>query len=229
MAQVWDASGYAENARFVAELGHAVVDWLAPRPGERILDLGCGDGVLTQQLGPHAVGIDASESMVRAARARGVDARLLRAEEMDFVSEFDAVFSNAVLHWVKPIEPALAAVWRALKPGGRFVGEMGGHGNVAALRAALQACGAWEEPWYYPTAAEFRERLEAAGFRVERIELFSRPTRLPGSLDDWFNTFTTTVTAETRARAVALLRPILCDSAGGWTADYVRLRFEAWK
>jgi SAM-dependent methyltransferase len=229
MSQDWDAAGYAENARFVAELGEAVIEWLDPRDDERILDLGCGDGALTEKLGAFVVGIDASAEMVEAAMKRGLDARQMRAQEMSFAAEFDAVFTNAVLHWIRPIQPVLGRVYRALRRGGRFVGEFGGHGNVAALRVALQACGQWNEPWYYPTAEEFQEELEAFGFRVERIELFSRPTPLPGDMEAWFETFTTVVPADVRARATELLRPILCDRAGRWTADYVRLRFAARK
>src|SRR6476620_9378476 len=138
--QKWDAHGYAENARFVADLGMPVVDLLAPRPGERILDLGCGDGALTEKLaaaGASVVAVDASEEQVAGARSRGLDARVARGESLPFVGEFDAVFSNAALHWMRDTSAVLVSVHRALRRGGRFVAEMGGAGNVAAIRGAL--------------------------------------------------------------------------------------------
>jgi len=141
-AQRWDARKYAEHARFVAELGLPAVELLAPRPGEHILDLGCGDGVLTAQLartGAAVVGIDSSPELVAAARAAGIDARFMDARQMAFEGEFDAVFSNAALHWVLEPEQVVRGVKRALRPHGRFVGEFGGHGNVAAIRTALAA------------------------------------------------------------------------------------------
>lgn len=138
--QTWNPEEYARNARFVAELGMPVVDLLAPVAGERILDLGCGDGYLTARLaarGCDVVGVDASAAQVEAARQAGVQARVLAAEGLDFESEFDAVFSNATLHWVREADRAIAAVWRALKPGGRFVAELGGAGCVARIREGL--------------------------------------------------------------------------------------------
>ena len=119
-----------------------VVDLLAPRPGERILDLGCGDGALTEKLaaaGCDVVGADASAELVKAARARGLDARLMNGEALDFDGEFDAVFSNAALHWMLRPDAVIDGVYRALKPGGRFVGEFGGAGNVATIASALEA------------------------------------------------------------------------------------------
>jgi SAM-dependent methyltransferase len=229
----------------VPELGSAVLALLAPRPGERILDLACGDGRLTERLaaaGAAVVGVDAAPAMVAAARARGLDARVMSAERLTFDLEFDAVFSNAALHWMTRPDPVLAGVRRALRPGGRFVGEFGGHGNTAAIVTALIAVlarrgidGAALSPWYYPTAAEYRERLDAAGFAVDSIELIPRPTPLPTGMAGWLETFAesffTSFAPDERARlredVVELLRPALCDSRGNWTADYVRLRFAA--
>jgi trans-aconitate methyltransferase len=243
--QTWNPEQYARNARFVADLGMPVVDLLAPRPGERILDLGCGDGALTEKLvacGCEVVGVDASAAQVAAAAARGLDARVMSATELAFAGEFDAVFSNAVLHWVKPAEAAIAGVHRALRPGGRFVAEFGGGTNVATIVAALEAEMALRgvdpaplNPWYYPSDEEYRARLEAGGFRVRSIELIPRPTRLPGSLADWLETFTQSYLSalpegERKGITQAVeerLRPRLCDAAGVWTADYVRLRFAA--
>jgi len=245
MTQSWDARQYADRARFVSDLGQPVVELLAPVPGERILDLGCGDGVLTKRLldlGCEVVGVDASEDMVRAAREIGVDARVVNAGALPFVGEFDAVFSNAALHWMGPPEPIVRGVTRALRPGGRFVGECGGRGNVAvviaALRAALMARGVDFDrvnPWYYADVEEYRDIFDRLGWRILSLELFDRPTLLPGSLADWLETFAglflgsvppadrSTLLDEISARCAPALR----DAAGRWTLDYVRLRFAA--
>ncbi|MBL8835545.1 MAG: class I SAM-dependent methyltransferase [Alphaproteobacteria bacterium] len=244
-SQTWDPARYARNARFVADLGLPVVEWLAPQPHETILDLGCGDGPLTAQLATmcaRVVGVDASPQQIAAARARGLDARVMDGAALTFAGEFDAVFSNAALHWMKRADAVIAGVARALKPGGRFVGEMGGADNVAAIAGALIAAldrrgidGRAASPWYFPTPAEYRGKLEAAGFVVVRMEHFPRPTRLPGEMAAWLDTFAEPflgrLAAGERAAAVAevvaALRPTLCDPSGVWTADYVRLRFEA--
>ena len=133
----WDAADYARVGAFVAELGGAALDLLDPKPGERILDVGCGEGTLTKKIidrGATVLGIDNSPEMTAAARAKGVDALLLAAEDMQFFAEFDAAFSNATLHWVLQKDQAARAIFRALKPGGRFAGELGGQGNIARLQ-----------------------------------------------------------------------------------------------
>lgn len=243
--QRWAAGDYVKNFSFVPDLGQPVVDLLAPRAGERILDLGCGDGALTEKLaasGAKVVGVDSSPEMIAMATGRGLDARIIAGEDLRFDAEFDAVFSNAALHWMlKPREVA-ANVLLALKPGGRFVGEFGGFGNMAAARTALHAVlarhgvdGAARSPWYFPTPAEYRALLEDAGFAVERAELFARPTVLKTTMADWIDMFCQQLLAglagAARAAVIAeveaLLAPILRDGAGVWTADYVRLRFAA--
>jgi len=245
--QEWNAEQYAKNARFVSDLGQAVLDLLNPQPGERILDLGCGDGALTERLvaaGANVVGVDSSADMVRAAKDRGLDARVVDGYTLEFDSEFDAVFSNAAMHWMKRDPDAVVAgVYRALKPGGRFVAEMGGHGCVAAITVAL--CATLQErglsnpadliPWYFPTPDEYQARLEAAGFVIEHIALIPRPTPLPTGMRGWLDTFaipfTTTLPEYKRGEfldeVTEKLRPVLCDSNGRWTADYMRLRFLA--
>src|SRR5436309_547378 len=170
--QEWNAARYAKNARFVADLGQAVLDLLNPKPGERILDLGCGDGALTERLvaAARVVGVDSSADMVNAARERGIDARVMDGGSLEFENEFDAVFSNAAMHWMKRDPDAVVVgAYRALKPGGRFVAEMGGHGCVAAITVAL--CATLQErglsnpadliPWYFPTPDEYQARHES--------------------------------------------------------------------
>ena len=243
MSQRWSPSDYQANAGFVPLLGASILAQLAPQAGERILDLGCGDGVLTQQIvdaGASVLGVDASAAMVASAVARGLDARVVDARRMTFNAEFDAVFSNAVLHWIPDADAVLAGVRRALKPGGRFVAEFGGHGNVAAITVALRAAFSrhgltFASPWYYPSPAAYRVRLEANGFEVLDLRLVPRPTPLPTDMAGWLRTFTATqfaavspdLAAAMEAEVVELLRPSLCDERGLWTADYVRLQVQA--
>jgi SAM-dependent methyltransferase len=245
-AQDWQAERYATHAGFVAELGAPLLELLAPVAGERVLDLGCGDGALTVRLrdaGCRVVGVDAAPDMVREARARGLDARVLDAHDLPFQAAFEAVLSNAALHWMKRDPNAvLAGVARALVPGGRLVAELGGHGNVAALRAALHAVVRARgidpetvDPWFFPTVEDYRRRLEHAGFEVETLALIPRPTPLPTDLRGWLATFAapflSTLPADETTAALeeveGLLRPVLRDREGRWTADYVRLRLRA--
>ena len=245
MQQTWDVSQYAGNGRFVALLAESLVETLQPQAGERILDLGCGDGFLTRKLaesGATLVGVDASPQMVAAAKERGVDARCVSGEALSFDQEFDAVFSNAALHWMTDQDAVLQGVYRALKPGGRFVAECGGQGNIAAIRVALlavlQVHGVPVERiennrFYAP--AEYRSRLERQGFQVEQITLTPRPTPLPSGMTEWLQTFRQSLFAQLPVaerpaaikQVVTLLKPVLCDAEGKWTADYVRLRFVA--
>jgi len=245
--QSWDPARYACHGRFVTDLGMPVVGLLAPTSGERILDLGCGDGVLTEKLvalGCGVVGVDASREQVEAARRRGLEAYVMDGQRLTFAHEFDAVFSNAALHWMPRIADAIAGVWRALKPRGRFVAECGGVGCVATVVAALVAAlkrrgldGEGANPWYFRAPEEYRNPLQAQGFTITLMTLFPRPTPLPGDIAGWLETFAesfiTQVPVEERAAYIAevreRLRPALCDAEGRWTADYVRLRFAATK
>lgn len=241
----WNPVDYAQNAAFVPALGAAVVDLLAPKAGERILDLGCGDGVLTEQLvasGAIVHGVDASPAMIDAARARGLDVALADGQALDFDARFDAVFTNAALHWMLDPPAVAAGVFRALKPGGRYVGEMGGEGNIAILRAGLRAVLVErgypvpaDDPQWYASVEQFTAVHRAAGFPDIEAWLIDRPTLLPGGAAAWFKTFRAgfldaaavpesaleAVTLEAEARVAPMLR----QPDGSWIADYVRLRF----
>jgi trans-aconitate methyltransferase len=243
--QTWNTEAYAANGRFVANMASGVVDLLAPQPSEIILDLGCGDGALTEKLaatGAIVTGVDSSSAMVTAARLRNLNIDHHNAAALPYENQFDAVFSNAALHWLSATKQplVLAGIYRALKPGGRFVAEMGGQGNIAAIRTALQttlapfhidAEAAAES--FYPSPTVYRRLLEAAGFTVQSIDLIPRPTPLPNGMDSWLNTFRNGVldqlapadSATVLTQTVALLEPVLRDADGNWVADYVRLRF----
>jgi trans-aconitate methyltransferase len=241
----WTSETYLRNAAFVPALGAEVLALLNPQPSERILDLGCGEGSLTGKIaaaGATVVGVDSSPDMVRAARARGLDVREMAAEALTFGGEFDAVFSNAALHWMREQDLVLDGVRRALRSRGRFVAELGGHGNVAAIHVAVRAVlGRRGDPHdsgrVYPTEGEYRARLERAGFTVDQIRLLPRPTPLPTGVRGWLETFERStlerLSAAEREGVIGevedLLRPSLCDSQGQWTGDYVRLRFRAFK
>ena len=245
--QGWDPGRYARQARFVADLGMPVVDLLAPQAGEKILDLGCGDGALTiklQDMGVDVIGVDASAPQIEAARALGLDARVMDGQQLDLPAKtFDAVFSNAALHWMdEDPDAVIQGVWRALRPGGRFVAEMGGGDNVGRIRRAVEAAFRRREidpdlynPWYFPEPDEYRARLESVGFTVRDIRLIDRMTPLPGELGGWLDTFAESWLAAlnsqdaeaVKAEVAREVEPELRDSGGVWTADYVRLRFAA--
>jgi SAM-dependent methyltransferase len=246
VTQNWNAEAYAQNGAFVHGLAGGVVEWLNAQPGEHILDLGCGDGQLTAKLanaGARVEGVDASPSMVAAARERGIAVTEAPAEALPYDdASFDAVFSNAALHWVRDQDAMMAQVRRVLRGGGRFVAEMGGHGNIAAIRVALIAVlqrhgyGSAEDGVnYYPTPEAYTRRLRRHGFAVERIELIPRPTPIASGMEAWLRTFRKgvleSIPEPTRGLVVvetaALLAEALRDEDGNWVADYVRLRFVA--
>lgn len=246
----WDAGEYDERHSYVHQYGESVVDLLDPEPGERVLDLGCGTGHLTADIagrGATVHGIDASGEMVRAARERYPELSFEQADARTFAAgePFDAVFSNAALHWIpgSDHDAVLAAVRDALVPGGRFVAEMGGTGNVEtivrATTAVLDGRGYdADTPWYFPGIDEYAPRLAAAGLEPRRAVLFDRPTELEGAdgLRDWLGMFGDSLLGavpdgEQDAVVDAVedrLRGELFDpDRGAWTADYRRLRFVA--
>ena len=243
----WDPETYAANARFVSDLGEPLLQLLDPKPGERILDLGCGDGALTAKLasfGCAVLGVDTSLAQLSAARKRDLQVAVMDGRQLGLRQRFDAVFTNAALHWMKQPEKVIAAVWSCLKAGGRFAGEFGGKGNVETIRSALHAAlrrrgidPLGVDPWYYASPDEYFHNLSQAGFNVIYIELIPRPTKLPGDMSGWLEIFAQPFTYavadadrhgylnEVREEVSAGLR----DSEGNWFADYVRLRFKALK
>lgn len=246
-ANRWSAADYAKNASFVPRLGDAVLNLLNPQPAELILDVGCGDGVLTERIveaGARVIGLDSSEGMVEAARARGIDAFVADAEDMDVerFGAFDAVFSNAALHWMLDPDAVASGIFKALRGGGRFVGEMGGEGNLltlsTALREELTARGYVmpdQDPSWYAGVDEFTRLYLTTGFSDIKAELIPRPTPLPGGAADWVKTFRAGVMDvamvpeferdDIAAAVEAKVAPVLQQPDGSWNADYVRLRF----
>ena len=243
-----DPKCYQAKHHYVTAAGADLVEVLDPQAGERVLDLGCGTGELSAQIaaaGAEVVGIDLSAKMVEAAREQfpALSFAVGDARDFSFAEPFDAVFSNAALHWVKPPEAALACIVACLGPGGRFVAELGGARNVATISGGLiDQLAAWgfypQSPWYFPSLGEYSQLLEQVGLRVAYASHFSRPTPLAGEsgLRDWMEMFAGTLTADVPSSMreelfVAVedaVRPALYGD-GGWSADYWRLRVVAYK
>jgi len=250
-SKTWNAALYQSRHAFVYEFGKGLIELLDPRPGERVLDLGSGTGQLAGAIaarGAEVIGLDRSAKMVAQARANFPGIRFDEADARSFTLDepVDAVFSNAVLHWVKPAGGAVDCVWTVLKPGGRFVAEFGGHGNVrvicSAIRGAMEesGCGSYEalDPWYYPTIAQYAGELERRGFDVTFATLFDRPTALEGEegMRNWVRMFGGAFLNAVRPdeherflqRVERRMRPAL-HRDGKWHADYRRLRVVAYK
>lgn len=240
----WDPQQYQERHAYVFQYGEALLDLLAPQAGERILDLGCGAGQLTAAIARTravVMGIDASPEMIAQARANfpALDFRRGDATNFSVSGPLDAVFSNAVLHWVKDAAAVAACVSRALKPAGRFVAELGGHRNIQSIVNAIhEVLGPVELPWYYPGIGEYASVLEPHGLEVRRAELFDRPTRVEGEdgMEHWLSVFGASIIAgmpDARQkevwRAVAQKLHPQCYRDGAWTLDYRRLRVVAIK
>ena len=238
----WQPAHYAAHGRFISQFGLELIDWLAPQAGERILDFGCGDGFVSQAIaaaGATVLGVDVDPRMIEAASARGLDVELLDGENMDFEAEFDAVFTNSVLQWIKQPELVVFALRRALKPKGRLVADCAGLGNLAAVLTALQAISTelggdpdLAFPFYAPTEAEFVKLLTDEGFSIERSATVPRLTRLPTHIWNWigsifdpfFNQFDKPTSDLAREGVLKLLHPALCDHSGNWHLDHLRLR-----
>ena len=245
----WNPELYQSSHAFVYQHGRGLVELLAPQAGEQILDAGCGTGQLTNEIaqaGAEVLGIDNSAAMIEQARKNypALEFRQADVRELPFRNQFDAVFSNAVLHWVKEADRAAAAIAAALKPGGRFVAEFGGHGNTRAflqsIWSAMEAMGCERMlPWFYPTVGEYASVLERHGFEVRFATLFDRPIALEGGaagLARWIDMFGGPFVkaageerkAELIRRTEEQARPKL-DEDGGWKMDYRRLRVLAVK
>lgn len=248
----WNADLYDDKHSFVFQYGESVMALLDAKPGERVLDVGCGTAHLTNQLreqGIIAKGVDASPEMIAKAKELfpELDVAVANATDLGFNQEFDAVFSNATLHWVKDADAAIKSIWQALKPGGRFVAEMGGKGNIqhlieetsTVLSAHGYAFSADSIPWYFPSTAEYATKLEAQGFRVTFMAHFDRKTLLQDGrqgVPKWLKMFGASFfkgipeqQLETILDEIAgRLEPYYAN-ADGWYADYVRLRFIAVK
>ncbi|MGA3203229.1 MAG: methyltransferase domain-containing protein [Bryobacteraceae bacterium] len=239
MSNTWDAGRYQARHSYVFAYGEGLIDLLEPRPGERILDLGCGSGQLTAKIagsGAETSGLDRSPEMIAEARRNFPELTFELGDAADFAvpTPVDAVFSNAVLHWVKDADGVARSVARALRPGGRFVLEMGGRGNTQAVMDALrEVAGPVETPWYYPSVGEYASLLERHGFEISFATLFDRPTRVEGEdgLEDWLLMFAGPILAglgedrakEIRREIAERLRPKMFQD-GGWMVDYRRLR-----
>ena len=248
----WNANLYDAKHDFVWKYGADLLPLLAPESGERILDIGCGTGHLTAQIaesGAQVVGVDRSPEMASAARSAypNLQFEVADARKLPYRAEFDAVFSNATLHWIPESELVIQSVWNALRPGGRFVAEFGGKGNIAKMKSAFDRALAELQPkpqgevnpWYYPGVSEYASLLEDNGFEVRFMTLFDRPTALAdgeAGMRNWMTMFASDYFAKLApasrdafiGRVEDLLRPELFRE-GQWWGDYRRLRFAAWK
>jgi ubiquinone/menaquinone biosynthesis C-methylase UbiE len=244
----WNASMYDGSHQFVSKYGESLVDLLDPQKSETILDVGCGTGDLANslaKLGCNVIGIDKSANMVQLARVKysKIPFHVKDVLEIDYKDEFDAVFSNATLHWIKQPKDALQAIFHSLKVGGRFVAEFGGEGNVKMITEEIRKQFArvgieYKSPWYYPSIGQYTSLMEEVGFRVTFAAHFDRPTRLEGEhgLRNWIEMFGTSffesVPAQTKneimTRVVDNLKTFLYKD-DQWTADYKRLRVIGYK
>lgn len=241
LQNTWNATLYEGKHAFVWQYGEDLLNLLSPQPGEKILDVGCGTGQLAAKIagtGAVVTGIDADAAMVEKAKLNypNLEFAVADARLLQFDTEFDAVFSNATLHWIPEVERVISSIYSALKPKGRFIAEFGGKGNVKLITDALYQ--ALEQklpsPWYFPSIGEYTTLLEKHGFDVTYAVLFDRPTLLPdgeAGLRNWLMMFASRFFANSTQQEVIKtveeqLKPILYKN-GTWTADYRRLRIIA--
>jgi len=242
----WNANKYNKHADFVSALGMPVVELLDPQENELILDLGCGDGTLAielEKVGAKVIAVDLSKDMVAKSREKGLDAHVMSATELPYVEKFDAVFSNAVLHWVKDAHLAVENIYKSLKHGGRFVAEFGGYGNIHHIVSAMkevflrhQEYGEFDDCWFFPNPKEYQNILEKCGFEVAYIELVPRPTPID-DIANWLEVFSNGITSnltteqkeQFKQETREILKSKIYSHEKGWVADYVRLRLKTIK
>jgi len=240
----WNADKYNKHADFVSNLALPVIELLDPQENEHILDLGCGDGTLAveiEKFNSKVTAVDLSESMVAKTKEKGIQASVMSATELIFEDEFDAVFSNAVLHWVKEDDKAIKKISKALKNTGRFVAEFGGYGNIKYLTDAMQEVfqkhddfGDFNNPWNFPTDSRYKKLLEANGFVVDYIELIPRPTKID-DISNWLDIFANGIIShltneqqnQFKKEVRGILKSKIYSDKDGWVVDYVRLRLKA--
>jgi len=242
----WNADKYNKHANFVSNLAFPVIDLLELKKNESILDLGCGDGTLAvemEKLGANVIAVDLSENMVSKTKEKGIQSFVMSATELTFENEFDAVFSNAVLHWVKDADKAIKKILKSLKSDGRFIAEFGGYGNIKYLTDAMQEVfnnnkefGSFNNPWYFPKDTDYKQLLEQNGFNVEYIKLIPRPTKID-DMSNWLDIFANGIIShlteeqqkQFKQEVRVILEPKIYSNKDGWVADYVRLRLKATK
>lgn len=242
----WNPDEYKKYTGFVSQLAMPVVDLLEPKSGERVLDVGCGDGTLALEIerrGAKVLGVDLSKEMVQKAGANGIDAMVASVTNLPFKEKFDAVFSNAMLHWVLEADLAVENIANSLKSGGRFVCEFGGEGNANYLVKAMELAfkkhpefGEFINPWYFPSPAAYKSKLEQFGFKVDYLESIPRPTPME-DIDKWLDIFANGVTKHLNKEQFELfkiecknhLKEHIYTQKDGWILDYVRLRVKGVK
>ncbi len=242
----WSNKIYTQHAGYVSELGSNILSILAPKKDEAILDIGCGEGTLGEKImdqGAHVVGIDTSPNLLKQAKHKGIETYLMNGEAITFDNQFDAVFSNAALHWMKDADSVCRGVYKSLKKNGRFIAEMGGSENVATICHALQEIlpqhgidFSHRNPWYFPTPDQYKKHLENAGFNVQMLHWFRRETLLPTGIKGWLATFASVflddLSSEQKNEIYDQIERIAKPSLfheGTWMADYTRLQFSCIK
>ncbi|GHB35860.1 methyltransferase type 11 [Pseudovibrio japonicus] len=244
--QKWNAQNYLEFAAYITSFGRDTLELLAIQQGESILDLGCGDGTLAQEIqsrGAIVTGIDIAQDMLALADEKGIKTLRTSAENLDFDGEFNAVFSNAALNWMQDYRGVIRGVKKALKPGGRFVGEMGSDKNCRIIRSAMEHLfaenpefGPYKSPWIFPPPSTYIRALKEAGFSIIYHTEIDRRTTLEADMKGWLELFTDTLTQQLNEPQkkrfyrdlVKRLEPQLYSSEKGWEVDHVCMRFAAY-
>ena len=242
----WNPDEYGKHTAFVSELALPVMDLLDPKDGERILDIGCGDGTLALEIkskGADVIGVDLSKEMVEVTKAKGIETFIASVTDLPFDSEFDAIFSNAVLHWVKDANLAVQNIAKSLKSKGRFVTEFGGKGNMQSVVEVMEEVfvkhpefGEFNNPWYFPTVSEYKKLLEEFGFEVEYIELIDRLTPM-SSLAKWLDIFANGICQNLtneqfevfKQEVEEIAKDNIYTTDSSWILDYKCLRVKAIK